>query len=81
MARKKLVSAGLKAKPDAPLHELVRKVVGKFESQAEAARELELGKTYLSRLQSGIKENPSDTTLAKLGIERKVRYGFVQEAR
>lgn len=77
MAKSKApVSAGLKAKADAPLHILVQKVVGQYESQAEAARQLEIGKTYLSRLQSGIKENPSDHTLGKLGIIRQVRYSF-----
>lgn len=72
-----LPTAGLKAKADAPLHVLVDKVVKQYESQAEAARQMHIGKTYLSRLQSGIKENPSEETLGKLGITRQVRYSFV----
>ncbi len=75
-AAAKPAAAPLKAKADAPLHVLVQKVVDQYESQAEAARQLDIGKTYLSRLMSGIKDNPSDDTLAKLKISRQVRYAF-----
>lgn len=53
-----------------PLHEAVAIVVAKHESQAEAARQFGIGKAYLSRLLSGVKENPSDDVLDKMGIRK-----------
>lgn len=56
------------------LHQAVKAVVDQYESQAEAARQHDIGKTYLSRLMTGVKENPSDGTLSKLGITRHTYY-------
>lgn len=55
-----------------PLHEAVALVVAKHESQAEAARQFDVGKAYLSRLLSGVKTNPSDDVLKRMGIKRQV---------
>lgn len=45
-----------------------------YESQAEASRQMDVGKTYLCRLLSGAKDNPSDEMLARMGITRHVHY-------
>lgn len=49
-------------------------VVKRYESQAEAARQLEIGKTYMCRMLSGAKDNPSEEVLARMGITRHVHY-------
>ena len=56
------------------LHELVNARVGEYENQAEAARQMGIGKTYLSRIQTGEKSNPSEEILSRLGITRHVHY-------
>lgn len=58
------------------LADAVSFVVKQHESQAEAARKFGVGKAYLSRLLSGIKENPSDDVLAKMGISREIATKF-----
>lgn len=73
MAKKSLPKAGKKY---TELHEAVQDAVNQYESQAEAAREMEIGKTYLSRLLTGEKSNPSDDVLARLGITRNTFYTF-----
>lgn len=46
-------------------------------SQSEVCRATGINKTYLSRMVNGIKDNPSDETLAQLGLEaREPRYYF-----
>ena len=63
------------------LHEAVALVVGKYESQAEAARQIGIGKAYLSRLMSGIKANPGDDVLEKMGIRKHatVEYSIARQ--
>ena len=39
-----------------------------------AARVLEIDHGYLSRLQNGVKTEPSDDVLRKLGVKRVVSY-------
>ena len=66
-----------------PLHEAVAIVVGRYESQAEAARQFDITKAYLSRLLSGIKDNPSDEILEKMGIRKfqTVEYSIARVPR
>jgi len=77
MATKKKAAApaaATKVKKFTELHLAVAAAVKPHESQAEASRQFDIGKTYLSRLLSGVKENPSDATLEKMGITRHVHY-------
>ena len=51
------------------------------DAQAEAARQCEINKTYWTRLLNGIKDWPSDETLAKLGLRRNVSYEWIKQPR
>jgi len=46
-----------------------------------AARVLNVDAGYLSRLQTGEKNNPSDSLLRKLKLKRKVTYEAIDRAR
>ena len=58
----------------ATLDAAVQKVVEQYETQADAARDMEVTKSYLCRMLSGVKENPSEETLSRMGITRHVHY-------
>jgi hypothetical protein len=59
------------------LDEAVQLLTQQYESQAEAAREFGINKTYWSRMMAGIKDNPSDDTLARMGLTRvPAKYMF-----
>jgi hypothetical protein len=64
-----------------PLHELLARLVADEDSQAEVARQCGIGKAYLSRLLSGVKHNPSDEVLNRMGIQRRttIEYWFKDE--
>lgn len=68
-------------KPQVTLQEAMEYLTEKHGSQAEAARQCEINKTYWSRLVAGIKEWPSDETLARLGLRRNVSYEWVKQPR
>lgn len=48
--------------------------INEYKSLREASRKLGISAAYLSRLIRGVKTNPSNETLAKLGIEKVDRY-------
>jgi hypothetical protein len=53
----------------------VRHAIAGFETQAEAARETQVAKSYLSRILSGkTNDVPGPQTLQRLGITRTVVY-------
>ena len=68
-------------RPQITLTEAMEALTEKHGSQAEAARQCEINKTYWSRLMSGLKEWPSDETLAKLGLRRNVSYEWIRQPR
>jgi len=68
-------------KPQITLLEAMEALTEKHGSQAEAARQCEINKTYWSRLMSGIKDWPSDETLARLGLRRNVSYEWIKQPR
>ena len=60
------------------LHILVCRRIARFGSLRQAARALRVSPSYLLRLSTGEKTNPSIVTLRKLGIDQLVRY-YVKE--
>ena len=52
----------------------INELVAEHGSLVKAARHLDMGTSYLSRLRSGIKDAPSDETLARLGLVKHVTY-------
>jgi hypothetical protein len=68
-------------KPQITLLEAITTLTEKHGSQAEASRQTGINKTYWSRLSAGIKDWPSDDTLAKLGLRRNVSYEWVRQPR
>ena len=58
------------------LHLLVCRRIARFGSLRQAARALMISPSYLFRLSTGEKTNPSVATLRKLGIDQLVRYGL-----
>jgi len=68
-------------RPQITLVEAMEVLTEKHGSQAEAARQCDINKTYWSRLMSGIKEWPSDETLQRLGLRRNVTYEWVRQPR
>ncbi len=56
------------------LHLIVARRIARFRSLRQAARALRIDPSYLLRLSTGEKTNPSIATLRKLGIEQLVRY-------
>jgi hypothetical protein len=56
--------------------EIVTKLNAIHGTQAEAARQCGVDKTYWCRLTSGSKDAPSDETLARMGVERRIQYRF-----
>lgn len=58
----------------ASLDAAVKKALTKYESQADAARDIEVSKPYINRMLSGVKYNPSDDVLARMGITRHIHY-------
>ncbi len=73
--------ASKEPRPQITLVEAMETLTEKHGSQAEAARQCEINKTYWSRLMSGLKEWPSDETLAKLGLRRNVSYEWIRAPR
>lgn len=68
-------------KPQITLLEAMEYLTEKAGSQAEAARQCEINKTYWSRLVAGIKDWPSDDTLQRLGLRRNVSYEWIKQPR
>ena len=68
-------------KPQITLLEAMQALTEKHGSQAEAARQCEINKTYWTRLLNGIKDWPSDDTLVKLGLRRNVSYEWIKQPR
>jgi len=68
-------------KPQISLLEAMTTLIEKHGSQAEAARETGINKTYFSRLVNGIKDWPSDETLVALGLRRNVSYEWIKQPR
>ena len=58
------------------LHLLICRRIARFGSLREASRALRISPSYLLRLSTGEKANPSIATLRKLGIEQLVRYNI-----
>lgn len=52
----------------------VEKVLKQYDTQADAARDMDVAKSYLCRMLSGVKGNPSEDVLSKMGITRHVHY-------
>lgn len=52
----------------------INELVAEHGSLVKAARHLDMDVAYLSRLRSGIKDAPSDETLARLGLAKRVTY-------
>jgi hypothetical protein len=63
------------------LIEAMQMLVEKHGSQAEAARQCDIHKSYWSRMMSGVKDWPGDETLAKMGLRRVVDYEWIKEFR
>jgi transcriptional regulator with XRE-family HTH domain len=61
------------------LEEAVAKVVEKHGGIRATERAIGIDKSFLSRLMRGEKTNPSDETLAKLGLRAVPRYERVKE--
>jgi hypothetical protein len=55
----------------------IDELLHQFGSLRAAAKATRIDTAYLSRLQSGIKTNPSEDTLQKLGLRRVVMYEVV----
>lgn len=62
------------SKPVTFLMAHVEDLVEKYGSTREAAQALGVNHTYLCRLESGFKNNPSDEILRRLGLVRVVTY-------
>ena len=58
------------------LHLIVSRRIARFSSLRQAARALRISPSYLLRLSTGEKTNPSIVTLRKLGIDQLVRYSM-----
>lgn len=56
------------------LPERIAELVEQHGSLRAAARVLEVDPGYLSRLQSGEKDDPGDTLLRRMGLRRVVSY-------
>jgi hypothetical protein len=52
----------------------IRDVISAHGGTREAARATRIDPAYLHRLATGEKDNPTDATLRKLGLHRKVIY-------
>ena len=63
-------------KPQITLIEALQALIEKHGSQANAAVETGINKTYFSRMVNGIKDWPSDETLVSLGLRRNVSYSL-----
>lgn len=81
MATAKTPKAPAEPKPQITLLEALNYLTEKHGSQAEAARQCDINKTYWSRMMNGIKDWPSDATLAQLGLRRNVSYEWVKQPR
>lgn len=68
-------------RPQITLLEAVAHLTEKYGTQAAASEATGVNKTYWSRLAAGIKDWPSDETLAKLGLRRNVSYEWVRQPR
>lgn len=56
----------------------IEKLVTRYRGVRAAARALGVDPAFLSRLRLGRKKNPSDATLAKLGLRRESRLTAVK---
>ncbi len=68
-------------KPQITLLQAINYLTELHGSQAKAAEEFEIDKTYWSRLSAGKKDWPSDETLARLGLRRNVSYEWIRPPR
>jgi transcriptional regulator with XRE-family HTH domain len=66
-------------------YDVVRKRIGKLierhGSLRKCAKVLEISPAYLSRLQTGEKDEPSDALLRKMGLRRVTSYKVVKKDR
>lgn len=62
------------------LPQAIRRLIAKHGTLRAVSRETGLDVGYLSRLEHGEKDAPSDETLAKLGLERRVTYHVLKAA-
>lgn len=79
-AKKATTKAPKEPKPQITLLEAMQALTDSHGSQAEAARQTGINKTYWTRLLSGVKDWPSDATLEALGLKRNVSYEWIKKA-